>query len=98
MYVRNVSCGKDEGLIGYMSKKQKLKLWPGTVADRLFPIKTPGKIPRHEIGELERLKKLVNKYERGQIKCVDWLDWLAFKTMEKIKEHENSRNGHLIYT
>lgn len=36
----------------------------------------------------------MNKYERGQIQCVDWLDRLAFKTMEKIKERENSKSGN----
>ena len=42
---------------------------------------------------MERLEKLVNKYERGQIQRVDWLDRLAFPAMEKIKERENSKNG-----
>lgn len=35
----------------------------------------------------------MNKYERGQIQHVDWLDRLAFKSIEKIKERESSRNG-----
>jgi phosphatidylinositol 3-kinase len=43
---------------------------------------------------VERLEKLVNKYERGQIQCVDWLDRLTFKAMEKIKERENCKNGN----
>lgn len=37
----------------------------------------------------------MNRYERGQIQCVDWLDRLAFKAMERIKERESSRNGSL---
>ncbi|GAB4839778.1 hypothetical protein Ancab_020488 [Ancistrocladus abbreviatus] len=107
--VWDVSCGKDEGLIGgatillFNSKKQlrtgkqKLRLWLGKEADGSFPSATPGKVPRHERGELERLEKLMNKYERGQIQRVDWLDRLAFKAMEKIKERENcgSRSSHL---
>lgn len=103
--VWDVSCGKDEGLIGgatillFSSKKQlktgkqKLRLWPGKEADGSFPTTTPGKVPRHERGELERLEKLVNKYERGQIQRVDWLDRLTFKAMEKIKERESCKNG-----
>ncbi|KAF2286664.1 hypothetical protein GH714_023347 [Hevea brasiliensis] len=103
--VWDVSRGKDEGLIGaatillFNSKmqlktgKQKLRLWPGKEADGSFPTTTPGKVPRHERGELERLEKLVNKYERGQIQCIDWLDRLTFKAMEKIKERESCRNG-----
>ena len=51
------------------------------------------KVPKEERGEVERLEKLVNKYERGQIQRVDWLDRLAFKAMDKIKERENSKNG-----
>lgn len=52
------------------------------------------KVPRNERGELERLEKLVNKYERGQIQRVDWLDRLAFKSMERIKELESCKNGN----
>ncbi|GAV61020.1 LOW QUALITY PROTEIN: Arf domain-containing protein/PI3_PI4_kinase domain-containing protein/PI3Ka domain-containing protein/PI3K_C2 domain-containing protein [Cephalotus follicularis] len=103
--VREVSCGKDEGLIGgatillfnnkmqLKTGKQKLRLWQGKQADGSLPTATPGKVPRHERGELERLEKLVNKYERGQIQRVDWLDRLAFKSMERIKERESCRNG-----
>ncbi|KAB1207894.1 Phosphatidylinositol 3-kinase, root isoform [Morella rubra] len=103
--VWDVSCGKDDGLIGgatillFNGKKQlktgrqKLRLWPGKEADGSFPTTTPGKVPQHERGELERLEKLVNKYERGQIQRVDWLDRLTFKSMDKIKERESSRNG-----
>jgi len=54
-------------------------------------------VPRHERGELERLEKLVNKYERGQIQRVDWLDRLTFKTMERIKERESLKNGSSHY-
>ncbi|XP_038693251.1 phosphatidylinositol 3-kinase, root isoform-like isoform X1 [Tripterygium wilfordii] len=104
--VWDVSQGNDDGLIGgatillFNSKmkqlktgKQKLRLWLGKEADGSHPTTTPGKVPRNERGELERLEKLVNKYERGQIQRVDWLDRLTFRAMEKIKERENSRNG-----
>ncbi|CAN6446279.1 unnamed protein product [Victoria cruziana] len=80
--------------------KQKLRLWPHKEADGSFPTATPGKVPRHERGELERLEKLVNKYERGQIQRIDWLDHLAFKAIEQMKERECDRNAdshlHLI--
>ncbi|EXB82579.1 Phosphatidylinositol 3-kinase, root isoform [Morus notabilis] len=104
--VWDVSRGKDERLIGgatillFNSKrqlktgKQKLRLWQGKVADGSFTTATPGKVPKHERGELERLEKLLNKYERGQIQHVDWLDRLAFKSIEKIKERESSKNGN----
>ncbi|KAJ0095986.1 hypothetical protein Patl1_16114 [Pistacia atlantica] len=104
--VWDVSCGKDEGLVGgatillFNSKKQlktgkqKLRLWQGKEADGSLPTTTPGKVPRNERGELERLEKLVNKYERGQIQHVDWLDRLTFKAMERIKDRESCRNGN----
>ncbi|GAB2280474.1 hypothetical protein Dimus_015102 [Dionaea muscipula] len=107
--VWDVSCGKDGGLVGgatillfnnkkqLRTGKQKLRLWPGKHADGSVPSATPGKVPRHERGELERLEKLMNKYERGQVQRIDWLDRLAFKAVEKIKEREScgSRNSHL---
>ncbi|KAJ6749100.1 PHOSPHATIDYLINOSITOL 3-KINASE CATALYTIC SUBUNIT TYPE 3 [Salix purpurea] len=105
-YCWNELITMNEGLIGgatillfnnkmqLKTGKQKLRLWPGKEADGSFPTTTPGKVPKHERGELERLEKLVNKYERGQIQCVDWLDRLTFKAMEKIKERENSKSGN----
>ncbi|XP_056165510.1 phosphatidylinositol 3-kinase, root isoform isoform X2 [Syzygium oleosum] len=104
--VWDVSCGKEEGLIGgatillFSSKKQlktgkqKLRLWQGKEADGSFPTNTPGKVPKHERGELERLEKLMNKYERGQIQRIDWLDRLAFKAMDKVKERESNKIGN----
>ena len=57
-------------------------------------------MPKHERGEVERLEKLLNKYERGQLRHIDWLDRLAFKSIEIIKETESKLNGgthlHLI--
>ncbi|KAK8480720.1 hypothetical protein V6N13_090395 [Hibiscus sabdariffa] len=103
--VWDVSCGKDDGLIGgatillfnnkmqLKTGKQKLRLWLGKQADGSYPTTTPGKVPRHERGELQHLEKLANKYERGQIQPVDWLDRLTFKAMEKIKERESLKNG-----
>jgi phosphatidylinositol 3-kinase len=41
------------------------------------------------------LERLVNKYERGQVHHVDWLDRLAFSAMEKAKEKECERNANL---
>ncbi|CAF2040491.1 BnaA09g14140D [Brassica napus] len=104
--VWDVSCGKGEGLIGgatillfnskmqMKSGKQKLRLWKGKEADGSFPTSTPGKAPRHERGELERLEKLMNKFERGQIQSIDWLDRLLLKSLDKIKEQESSKHGN----
>lgn len=103
--VWDVSCDEEGELVGgatillFNSKKQlktgkqKLRLWAGKEADGSFPTTTPGKVPRPDRGELERLEKLVNKYERGLIQPIDWLDRLTFKAMEKIKEKESCRDG-----
>ncbi|XP_008795925.1 phosphatidylinositol 3-kinase, root isoform-like [Phoenix dactylifera] len=107
--VWDVSCSNNDGLVGgatvflFNSKKQlkagrkKLRLWPGKEADGTIPTTTPGKVPKCEQGEIERLERLVNKYERGQIQHIDWLDRLTFKAVEKIKERESGRcdNSHL---
>lgn len=37
------------------------------------------------------MERLVNKYERGQIQHVDWLDRLAFSAIDKVKEKECER-------
>ncbi|CAM6104701.1 unnamed protein product [Calypogeia fissa] len=80
--------------------KQKLRLWRGEEADGSVPTSTPGKVPKHERGEVERLEKLVNKFERGQLPHIDWLDRLTFKSIERIKDEESRRCGkthlHLI--
>jgi phosphatidylinositol 3-kinase len=41
------------------------------------------------------LERLVNKYERGQIQHVDWLDRLSFSAMEKAKEKECEQKANL---
>ncbi|XP_047330711.1 phosphatidylinositol 3-kinase, root isoform [Impatiens glandulifera] len=106
--VWDVSHGKSESIVGgatvslFNRKNQlktgryKLRLWPCKEADGSMNTTTPGKVPKEERGELERLEKLVNKYERGQIQRVDWLDRLAFKTMDKIKERESGK-GSCMY-
>lgn len=107
--VWDVSRGESDGLIGgatislFNAKKQlktgknKLRLLYGKEADGSINTTTPGKVPKEERGELERLEKLMNKYERGQIQRIDWLDRLAFKAIDKIKERESGRNDSCLY-
>lgn len=103
--VWDVSCGSNDCLVGgatinlfnrkrqLKTGRQKLRLWPAKEADGGIPTTTPGKIPKHERGEIERLDRLVHKFERGKIQHIDWLDRLAFKSLEKLKEQENNING-----
>ncbi|WVZ98390.1 hypothetical protein U9M48_043844 [Paspalum notatum var. saurae] len=76
--------------------RKKLRLWPKKEADGRIPTTTPGKVPKNQRGEIERLDRVVKKYERGQIQRIDWLDRLAFSAVEKaIKEKECKRDGYL---
>ncbi|KAH0467537.1 hypothetical protein IEQ34_002570 [Dendrobium chrysotoxum] len=111
--VWDVSCDDDDCVVGgatislfnkqkqLRSGRQKLRLWPRREADGSIPSSTPGKrvpqVPKHELDEIERLERLVNKYERGRIQCIDWLDRLTFKAMDKLKEREGNAcgNSHL---
>ena len=36
----------------------------------------------------------MNKFERGQIQSIDWLDRLLLKSLDKIKEQESSKHGN----
>ncbi|KAK8939157.1 hypothetical protein KSP39_PZI011129 [Platanthera zijinensis] len=107
--VWDVSCGDDDCIVGgatislfnkqmqLRTGRQKLRLWPCKEADGSIPSSTPGKVPKLELDEVERLERLVNKYERGGIPCIDWLDRLTFKAVDKLKEREGniSSNSHL---
>uniref|UniRef100_A0A0E0KZ76 phosphatidylinositol 3-kinase n=1 Tax=Oryza punctata TaxID=4537 RepID=A0A0E0KZ76_ORYPU len=96
--VWDMSSGEDGNIVGgatiflFNNKKQlktgrqKLRLWPQKEADGRVPTMTPGKVPKNERGEIERLERLVNKHERGQIQHVEWLDRLFFRAMDKAKE------------
>ncbi|KAJ4818077.1 Phosphatidylinositol 3-kinase [Rhynchospora pubera] len=77
--------------------RQKLRLWLHRQADGRIPTSTPGKVPKHERGEVERLERLANKYERGHIHRIDWLDRLAFNAIDQIKQNQANlpQNSHL---
>ncbi|KAL5229981.1 hypothetical protein ABZP36_028757 [Zizania latifolia] len=103
--VWDMTSGEDGNIIGgatiflFNNKKQlktgrqKLRLWPQKEADGRVPTTTPGKVPKNERGEIERLERLVNKHERGQIQHVEWLDRLLFRAVDKAKEkYERTEN------
>jgi phosphatidylinositol 3-kinase len=72
----------------------KLHLWLETMADESqYDNKTPSKIYRDakngldpELDEIDRLNRLIAKYERGDIGKISWLDPLVFGEIERIKE------------
>ncbi|KAJ1676677.1 Phosphatidylinositol (PI) 3-kinase, partial [Spiromyces aspiralis] len=75
---------------------QRLKLWRGRLPDRSFPTTTPGKPT--DPNEVDRLCKLVKKYDQRSIHRLPWLDRLAFEKIHKIKhEHDLYSDGlHLL--
>ncbi|KAK3284753.1 hypothetical protein CYMTET_7609, partial [Cymbomonas tetramitiformis] len=79
--------GKDKTL---KTGKQKVRLTRGQAADSSDASTTPGKIPKAERGELDRITKVMKKYEAGYLPQVEWLDLLALKQIEKIKAEDEA--------
>jgi phosphatidylinositol 3-kinase len=48
-------------------------------------------IPKNERSEIERLEGLINKYERGKIQHIDWLDRLTCSALEKAMKKKSGR-------
>ncbi|CAI7901084.1 unnamed protein product [Closterium sp. NIES-54] len=71
----------------------KSRVWLGKKADGGVPCRTPGKVPKEEQGETERLERLVNRYDRGQMARADWLDDLAFAAIDTILEGEEKERS-----
>ncbi|KAI8800253.1 kinase-like domain-containing protein [Cladochytrium replicatum] len=74
--------------------KHKLFAWPNVEADGRVNTSTPSNIG--ETTEMDRLEKVMRKYERGDIPKVDWLDHLAFREIEKINKKETSSSKKLF--
>ncbi|KAG2220421.1 hypothetical protein INT45_000646 [Circinella minor] len=62
--------------------KQKLHIWTGKEADGRVNTTTPSKIKMDD--DMEKLEKLVKRYDCGDIRPVEWLDKLAFRKIEQI--------------
>jgi len=70
--------------------KRKLFLWPNQEADGSIDSKTPSNVPG-ELTEMDRLEKLIRKYERGGLNEVEWLDKMVFREIEKIHQTETPK-------
>jgi phosphatidylinositol 3-kinase len=62
--------------------RQKLYIWEGRAGDGNVETTTPGKMKNTT--EIDRIEKLIKKYDRKQIEHVEWLDRMAFRAIEKI--------------
>ncbi|KAI8822578.1 kinase-like domain-containing protein [Fimicolochytrium jonesii] len=74
--------------------KHKLYMWPWTEADGQDASSTPSDAV-HE-GDMDRIEKLMRKYERGDMTRLDWLDHLTFREIESINKNETSKTKHLF--
>jgi phosphatidylinositol 3-kinase len=72
--------------------RQKLYLWEGMEGDGNPGTRTPGKVKAES--DIDRLEKLIKKYDRGQIERVPWLDRLTFQAIEKINAQTSSDFSH----
>ncbi|KAI7867738.1 phosphatidylinositol 3-kinase, partial [Spinellus fusiger] len=66
--------------------KHKLYLWPGREADGSPETATPSKVS--QTNDMDKLEKLVKRYDCGDIRPVEWLDNMAFRQIEQI--HKNA--------
>ncbi|KAJ3163607.1 Phosphatidylinositol (PI) 3-kinase [Geranomyces michiganensis] len=74
--------------------KHKLFVWPWREADGLDHTSTPSKIDTQS--EMDRLEKLMRKYERGDMARVEWLDQLSFREIEKVNKTETLETKHMF--
>ncbi|CAG8459059.1 12986_t:CDS:10 [Ambispora leptoticha] len=73
--------------------KHKLYLWPDQEADGSVHTTTPSKI--FDRGEMDRLEKLIKRYDKNDIDRLEWLDNLAFRQIEKINQRESAKSKKL---
>jgi phosphatidylinositol 3-kinase len=76
--------------------RQKLYLYPDVEGDGSEPSKTPGK--RRKTNEVDRLEKVLKRYERGLLPHVDWLDNFTRAQVKKTcrNEMENADSLYLF--
>ncbi|KAG0768538.1 hypothetical protein G6F57_004034 [Rhizopus arrhizus] len=70
--------------------KQKLHVWPDVEADGKQDTTTPSKIKNKQDNDMNKLEKLVKRYDCGDIRPVEWLDNLAFRQIEKIHKEASA--------
>ncbi|EEE68452.1 hypothetical protein OsJ_26836 [Oryza sativa Japonica Group] len=64
----------------------RLRVWPNKMADGSLSTSTPGKVPKTKREEIERLERVANKYIRGQIPHIGWLDNLIANAADKLEK------------
>ncbi|KAI8887127.1 phosphatidylinositol 3-kinase [Backusella circina FSU 941] len=74
--------------------KQKLHLWPNVEADGSQNTTTPSKIKGTD-DDMNKLEKLVKRYDCGDIRPVEWLDNMTFRQIEKIHKNASTTSTKL---
>ncbi|KAI8329836.1 kinase-like domain-containing protein [Chlamydoabsidia padenii] len=76
--------------------KHKLHIWAAKEADGRTLTTTPSKVD--VTNDMDKLEKLVKRYDCGNIQPVEWLDNLAFRKIEQIhKKASLSSNSLALY-
>ncbi|KAJ3192244.1 Phosphatidylinositol (PI) 3-kinase, partial [Entophlyctis luteolus] len=75
--------------------KQKLKIWPGVEADGSSNTRTDSSAT--ELDELDRLERLIQKYELGDVPRCDWMDKLAFREIDNLFSDPTASQEMLLY-
>ena len=83
------------GKLGSLRKgRYKLHLWEGLPSCGGKSGCTPGK--GRDAGEMDRLERLLKKFERGTIKKCEWLDKFTFREIEKINQSERTSSKKML--
>ncbi|KAJ3094840.1 Phosphatidylinositol (PI) 3-kinase [Phlyctochytrium planicorne] len=72
--------------------KHKLVIWPWVSADGSVATSTPGK---SEDSWMDKLERLMRKYERGDIPHIEWLDYISFREIERVSQAETASTKKL---
>lgn len=72
------------------SGRHQLRLWSEREACGKHPHRTPGRVPASERGQLERLERLLRRFNRGEVPSVPWLDRLAFAEIATLRAREQA--------
>ncbi|KAI8618326.1 kinase-like domain-containing protein [Chytriomyces sp. MP71] len=69
--------------------KHKLRVWMGVEADGAIDTVTPSDIT--DFNEMDRLERLVRKFELGDIPRVDWMDRMTFREIEAVFNDQSAK-------
>ncbi|GAN11171.1 phosphatidylinositol 3-kinase [Mucor ambiguus] len=75
--------------------KQKLHIWRDCEADGNHDTSTPSKLSNHEDNDMNKLEKLMKRFDCGDIRPEEWLDVMVFRQIENIHKNISSTSTEL---